>query len=103
MMMGIPLSSANCLDGLGSLPAAALRPGGGAPTMRVPSPAAGMMTTTFMRARVYQFPVAGSQLPVPSTEYRVPSTEYRVPSTEYRVPSTEYRVPSTEYRVPSTE
>src|SRR5581483_8772346 len=74
MMIGMPFSSVNCLEGLGSLLAAALRPGGGAPTMRVPSPAAGMITTTFMRAESIQG-WGGELQSLPSTG--VPSAECR--------------------------
>src|SRR5262252_1702912 len=49
MRMGVPPSSVNCFEGGGFL----LFPlGTGA--MRVPSPAAGIMTTTFMGRQVYE-------------------------------------------------
>src|SRR5579884_2374333 len=85
-MIGIPFNSANCLEGLGNFPAEELRPGGGAPTMRVPNPAAGMMTTTFMRARVYRGLDANFKS-VPSTAHRV-NRSRRFRSKKMRVPET---------------
>ncbi len=44
MTMGVPLISKNCFEGTPFLPAGA---------MRVPRPAAGMMTVTFIRGEKY--------------------------------------------------
>src|SRR5881275_3539298 len=49
--MGVPARSVNCFEGCGFLPFAALPLGTGA--MRVPSPAAGMMTMTFIAGCKY--------------------------------------------------
>src|SRR5437764_188200 len=46
MRMGVPASSVNCLDGCAFFALESIALGTGA--MRVPSPAAGMMTITFM-------------------------------------------------------
>src|SRR5580700_3139698 len=46
--MGVPPSSVNCFEDASFFVLAL-----GADVMRVPRPAAGMMTTTFMRAQVY--------------------------------------------------
>src|SRR5690242_5333651 len=49
--MGVPARSVNCFEGCGFLPFAVLPLGTGA--MRVPSPAAGMMTMTFIAGCKY--------------------------------------------------
>src|SRR5579862_1233777 len=65
--MGVPASSVNCFDGCGFLDFASL-PAARTGAMRVPSPAAGMMTITFMAGSQYTSANAGVQMrgPLPS-------------------------------------
>src|SRR5579864_1354405 len=58
--MGVPASSVNCLDGCGFLVFASNALGMGA--MRVPRPAAGIITITFMAGCKYTRAHAGVQI-----------------------------------------